>query len=204
MKTESYKQTRKKRYLVYRALGYNSKTSTALSQRELDVSELEISKKTGKLKRNKKTKHFLENLDYYQEKTYVNNYNSRVSDYKALYTDDYLNAEKLPYNKSGTVLTFHGMLTHDKRFKGENGKIIQIIKNQNKLTTNQAYYFFYHMTQSGMTYQETREQLLSNKDFEMYEKRKQAGLKTYINPEKSLSKQSIKRKKRKSKRKSRK
>ena len=163
MKSESYKETRRKRYLVYRKLGYNSKTATALSQRSLDVSDVEISEKTGKLKRNKKTKAFIENLSEYKASTYVESYNERIKDIK-----------------NDTVYTRHGMLTHDDRYKGENGRIIQIIKNENKLTTNQAYYFFYHMTTNGLSYKETRSQLLSNKEFEMYEKRKQAGQKTYI------------------------
>ena len=180
MKSDSYKEIRKKRYLVFRALGYNSKTATALSQRKLDVTGLEISKKTDKLKRNRTTKLYLEDYKDYKTTTTTKRVKGkRVVTKQIPYIDDYQERiqelkgqEKSLKSRNKSVYTFHGMLTHDKRFKGENGRVIQIIKNENNLTTNQAYYFFYFMTQNGLTYQETRKQLLSNKDFEMYDKLK--------------------------------
>ena len=154
--TDKLRETRKKRYYVYRKLGYDSKTASALSSRKLDVSGLELSDRTGKLKQNKKTKIFIEQerIEWDRKKA-VDNYIDRISDLK-----------------NDTVYTRHGMLTHDKRYKGENGKIVSIIKHENKLSTNQAYYFFYFMTQSGLTYREAKKQLLSSKDFEEYDKRK--------------------------------
>lgn len=149
-------ETLKIRYQVYRRLGYDSKTSRALSQRSLDVSKLEISDKTGKLKANSTTKQYIENdMQSWKRSKVINNYHDKI---KSINND--------------TVYTRHGMLTHDKRYKGENGKIISIIKNENNLSRNQAYYFFYIMTQSGMSYSQTKKQLLSNKEFEMYDKHK--------------------------------
>src|SRR3990172_9113766 len=146
--TDKLRETRKKRYYVYRKLGYDSKTASALSSRKLDVSGLELSERTGKLKQNKTTKIFIEEERIkWDRKKAVDNYIDRIS-----------------VIKNDTVYTRHGMLTHDKRYKGENGKIVSIIKHENKLSTNQAYYFFYFMTQNGLTYREAKKQLLSSKD----------------------------------------
>ena len=144
----------KKRYQVYRRLGYDSVTSRALSQRTLDVSGVELSEKTGKLKRNSKTKQYIEkDMKSWKRTKVINNYHEEIKDIE-----------------NDTVYSRHGMLTHDKRYKGKNGKIVSIIKTENNLTRSQAYYFFYVMTQSGMTYKQTKLQLLSNKEFEEYDK----------------------------------
>ena len=145
----------KKRYQIYRQLGYDSYTSRALSQRSLDVSGLEISKRTCKLKQNTKTKVFREKtmIEWKNNKA-IDNYQKRTSTIE-----------------NDTVFSRHGMMTHDRRYKGENGKIISIIRHENKLSTNQAYYFYYIMCQSGMSYKETKKELLSNKEFEMYPKK---------------------------------
>ena len=149
-------ETIKKRKLVYEKLGYDSKTSTALSKRSLDVSGLEISKKTGKLKRNKKTKNYINvQMEQWKRRDVIDNYTKRT---KGIYND--------------TNYTHHGMLVHDKRYKGENGKIVSIIKNDNRISRDQAYYFLYHMEQSNMSYTQTKKQLMSNKEFEEYDVRK--------------------------------
>lgn len=151
---KSRSEVLKIRYQVYRKLGYDSETARALSKRSLDVSQLEISKKTGKLKQNSKTKNFIEkDMESWKRQQAIDNYHERI--------------KEIP---NDTVLTRHGMLTHDKRYKGENGKIISIIKHENKLNTKQAYFFFYTMTQNNLTYKETKRQLLTNKEFEQYGK----------------------------------
>ena len=155
-------ETLKKRYQVYKRLGYDSKTSRALSQRSLDVSNIELSDKTGKLKRNSATKKYIEkDMVSWKRSQVINNYNEEV---KAL---DLKNV-----NVNDTLYTPHGLLTHDKRYKGKNGKIISIIKNENNISRDQAYYFFYLMTQGGMTYEQTKLQQLTNKEFEEYDARK--------------------------------
>lgn len=160
MKKLTSKQKRnevlKKRYQVYRRLGYDSKTASALSQRSLDVSMLEISKKTGKLKRNTVTKTYInKTMQEWKNQQAIDNYNKRIETIE-----------------NDTVYTLHGLFTHDKRYKGENGKIISIIKNENKLSRDQAYYFWYFMKRYNLSYKETKRQLLSNKEFEDYDKRK--------------------------------
>jgi len=149
-------ETLKKRYQVYRRLGYDSKTSRALSQRSLDVSNIELSDKTGKLKRNSATKQYIEkDMITWKHTKVIDNYNDEI---KSIDND--------------TVYSRHGLLTHDKRYKGKNGKIISIIKTENGLSRDQAYYFFYVMSQSGMSYKQTKLQLLSNKEFEQYDAKK--------------------------------
>lgn len=157
-------ETLKKRYQVYRRLGYDSYTARALSFRSLDVSKLEISKKTGKLKRNSVTKQYIEkDMIEWKRKEVIDRYNKRVA--QPVYQDR-KNIKEIAV--TDTVFTPHGMLTHDKRYRGENGKIVSIIRRENKLTSDQAYYFFYIMTSNNMTYQETKKQLLSNHEFEVY------------------------------------
>ena len=95
----------RKRYQVYRKLGYNSATARALSQRKLNVDRLEISKRTNKLKRNKTTKQFIEHdMREYKLATVVDNYTKKAR------TID-----------NDTNYTHHGLLTHDRRYKGETG-----------------------------------------------------------------------------------
>ena len=150
-------ETLKIRYQVYRRLGYDSKTSRALSQRALDVSGVELSEATGKLKRNSNTKQYIEkDMISWKRAKVIDTYHEEVKNI------DY----------SDSLLTHHGTLVNDKRYKGKNGKIISIIKTENNLSRNQAYYFFYIMTQSGMTYKQTKKQLMSNKEFEAYDKNK--------------------------------
>ena len=168
----------RKRYQVYRKLGYNSVTARVLAQRKLNVDSLEISQKTGKLKRNKKTKRFIEyDMREYKLATVVDNYTRKT--------------RKI---ENDTNYTHHGLLTHDRRYKGETGKVVTIIRNenrvrnprdesekivsiiehQNRLSNDQAYYFFWYMNKHNLTYAETKEQLLSNKEFEDYDKNKKA------------------------------
>jgi hypothetical protein len=156
------KDTLKIRYQVYRRLGYDSRTSRALSQRSLDVSGLELSKKTGKLKQNTTTKTYInETMEQWKRRDAINKHIDRMNDVK-----------------NDTVYTRHGMLVRDKRYKGETGKIVSIIKHENKLSTNQAYYFYYFMSQqrlkTNFTYEQAKKQLLSNKEFEEYDKRKRS------------------------------
>ena len=146
----------RKRYQVYRKLGYNSVTARVLSQRKLNVDRLEISKRTNKLKRNKTTKQFIEHdMREYKLATVVDNYTRKT--------------RKI---ENDTNYTHHGLLTHDRRYKGETGKVVSIIRHQNRLSGDQAYYFFWYMQKHNLTYEETREQLLSNKEFEEYDKTK--------------------------------
>jgi hypothetical protein len=149
---EKRNETLKKRYHVYRRLGYDSKTSRVLSQRALDVSDLEISKRTGVLKRNKQTKEFV---------------TVKMKDWKAEQAiDQYV--KKVSTLKNDTVLSKFGMIVRDKRYKGETGRVIAILKSRHNLTTDQAYYFYYMIQTQGLDYERAKKELLTDKDFEIY------------------------------------
>lgn len=155
-RTNKTKENRKKRYYVYRRLGYDSRTAKALSYRSLDVSSLEISKRTGKLKQNRTTKEFI---------------NVKMDEYKRAKAIDN-NRRKVSKIENDTNYTLHGLLTQDKRYKGETGRAITIIKNENRLSRNQAFYFYYYMIRYNLSYAETKKQLLSNREFEEYDRNK--------------------------------
>lgn len=164
----SRNETLKIRYQVYRRLGYDSRTSRALAQRSLDVSDLEISKKTGKLKRNTVTKQYINTtMEQYKRRDAIDNYRKR---YQRIVND--------------TNYTQHGLVTHDKRYKGETGKIITIIRQENRLSHDQAYYFLYFMNRYGLSYTDTKKELLTNKEFEEYDKLKHQRQVTVLNERK--------------------
>lgn len=151
-------ETLKIRYQVYRRLGYSANVSRALSKRALDVSNLSISSKTGKLKRNHVTKSYVEDL-----KANFGTQGSVVDRYK-----DYMAGQR----HDGIYPTRWGMYTHDKRYKGYTGKVASYLKNQHHLTTDQSYFFLYLQTRYGMSYAEAKKQLFSNREFEEYKKGK--------------------------------
>jgi hypothetical protein len=79
---------------------------------------------------------------------------------------------KLRKVENDTTYTRHGFLARDKRYKGQYNKLVSSIKKRDNLTTDQAYYFIWYMTETGYSYNETRRQLLGSKEFEKYDKRK--------------------------------
>lgn len=76
--------------------------------------------------------------------------------------------------ENDTTYTKHGMLTEDKRYNNTTSEIISKLRNIHHLSNDQAYYFHYFAVSNGLTYEETKEQLLSSKDFENYDKLKRA------------------------------
>lgn len=162
---ERQKETVKKRYDVYRKLGYESEVASALSKRDLDVSSLEISKRTGKIKQNTATKQFITvEMKEWKSTKAIDNYRKKV---KTIVND--------------TTFTDHGLVTHDKRYRGETGSVVSILKHRHNLSLNQAYYMFYMMNDHrdengklirGMSYKTAQAQLLSSKEFEEYDKNK--------------------------------
>ena len=76
--------------------------------------------------------------------------------------------------ENDTTYTKHGMLTEDKRYNDTTSDIVKKLRNIHKLSNDQAYYFHYFAVSNGLSYEETKEQLLSSKDFENYDKLKRA------------------------------
>ena len=85
--------------------------------------------------------------------------------------EDYLDWAR-DVERGDTVLSQHGMLTHDERYKGRTAETVNMIKNDNNLSNDQAYYFLYFMLTNDLTYEEAKDELLSSKDFENYDKLK--------------------------------
>ena len=154
--TEKQKQDRKKKYLetlrirynLYRDAGYTPDEARKLRFKALDVSNIKTDKKTGKII--KKT-----------------NYKRAKND---LTVDRYVNDVKEIEND--TIYSRWGMLTQDKRYRDDTVRIVKHLQKRHGLSNDQAYYFLYVMLQSGMSYKQTKEQLLTNKEFEIYDKRR--------------------------------
>ena len=64
------------------------------------------------------------------------------------------------------------MLTQDKRYRDDTARIAKHLQKRYKLSNDQSYYFLYIMLKSGMTFRQAKEQLLTNKEFEIYDKKK--------------------------------
>lgn len=153
---KKYLDTLKKRYAVYRSLGYTTEESRQLKFRELDVSTIQLDKKGKVIKK----RSFKKVVDYtLVERFRIDNQHIK-NDYKEINTTN------------DTVYSPWGVLTHDDRYKDDTAKVAKHLQRKHGLSNDQAYYFLYVMTQSGMTYQETMTQLLTNKEFEIYDQTK--------------------------------
>lgn len=154
--SEKQKQARKKKYLdtlrirynLYRDAGYTPDEARKLRFKTLDVSNIKVNKKTGKIV--KKT-----------------NYKRATKD---LTVDRYVNDVKELEND--TTYSRWGMITQDKRYRDDTARIAKYLQRRYKLSNDQSYYFIYTMFQSNMTFRQTKEQLLTNKEFEIYDKKK--------------------------------
>lgn len=154
--TEKQKQVRRKKYLetlrirynLYRDAGYTADEARKLRFKALDVSNIKTDKRTGKII--KKT-----------------NYKRAKDD---LGVDRYVNDAKEIEND--TTYSRWGMLTHDKRYRDDTARIAKHLQKRYKLSNDQAYYFLYIMFKSNMTFRQAKEQLLTNKEFEIYDKKK--------------------------------
>ena len=154
--TEKQKQDRKKKYLetlrirynLYRDAGYTPDEARKLRFKALDVSNIKTDKRSGKII--KKT-----------------NYKRAKNDLKV---DRYIIDVKEIEND--TTYSRWGMLTHDKRYRDDTARIAKYLQKRYKLSNDQSYYFIYIMLKSGMTFRQAKEQLLTNKEFEIYDKKK--------------------------------
>jgi DhnA family fructose-bisphosphate aldolase class Ia len=76
--------------------------------------------------------------------------------------------------KNDTVFSRWGMLTQDKRYNDDTENLVKQLSLKHNLSNDQAHYFLYMMVENNLTYEEAKEQLLSNKEFEDYDKLKKA------------------------------
>lgn len=155
-KTETKKQTKaeiyKIRYQIYRDLGYSAKEAQKLRSKALDVSNIKI-KSDGQVPVHSK--------EYKRVKTDVK-INTNFVKYK----------DKVDNAINDTVYSKWGMFTNDKRYKDDTAKMAKMIGKQHNLSNDQSYFFVYMMLQYNMSYDTAKKELLSSKEFEMYDKNK--------------------------------
>lgn len=149
---KKYLETLKIRYNLYREAGYTVEEARKLRFKALDVSNIKVDKKTGKVV--KKT-----------------NYKRAKQDLKV---DRYVIDSK--EIKNDTTWSNWGMLTQDKRYRDDTARIAKYLQKRYGLSNDQSYYFIYTMFQSNMTFKQTKQQLLTNKEFEIYDKLKKQRL----------------------------
>lgn len=152
-------QLYKIRYHALRLLGYSSKEASRLRSRDIDISRIRINKngEISKWSLNQKSK-------LNQTKKIVNSYLKWAK-----------NVE------NDTIYTKWGMLTHDKRYRNKLKNVTKTMEQNFKnfygpgkgLSNDQIYFFLYFAVQGEYTYDETANQLLTSKEFEIYDKRKQ-------------------------------
>lgn len=140
-------ETYKKRYHVLREMGYSAKDASRLRSRALDVDNIKLDAGGNVIKKN----NFNKVVRMHSVDTYINDMSTKKND---------------------TVNTRWGMYTHDKRYKDNTAKTVRIIQRDLRINNKQAYYFLYIMTTNGLTYEQTKQQLLSNQQFEMYRRSK--------------------------------
>ena len=140
------------RYQIYRDLGYSAKEARALRSRALDVSYIKINPKTKKVVRGK---------------TYRNITTSMIGpkDLKKFVNRAYR-------VKNDTVYSRWGMLTQDPRYKDGSAKLVKFIQKEHNINEDQAYFFLYYMTTNKKTYNQAKNDLLSNQEFEIYRSRR--------------------------------
>lgn|SRR5574344_613394 len=150
---KSHNEVVKIRYQLYRKAGYSSAVARGLSKRSLDVSAIELSKRTGKIKRNSTTRLFVERMT--KSNRLVDDWSVKVNK---------VNHENYP--------TRWGMISHDRRFKGETGNVVTFLKNENHLSNDQAWYMAYIIQEYEIPYETAKTQLIGNNEFEIYHSKK--------------------------------
>ena len=77
--------------------------------------------------------------------------------------------DRLP---NDTVLSRWGMYTHDKRYKDYTASIVNMIKQDMRINTDQAYYMLYYMVSNNITdYERAKEDMYIDENFEIYSRK---------------------------------
>jgi len=77
--------------------------------------------------------------------------------------------DRLP---NDTVLSRWGMYTHDKRYKDYTASIVNMIKQDMHINTDQAYYMLYYMVSNNITdYERAKKDMYVDENFEIYRRR---------------------------------
>lgn len=77
--------------------------------------------------------------------------------------------DRLP---NDTVLSRWGMYTQDKRYKDYTASIVNMIKKDMHINTDQAYYMLYYMVSNNITdYERAKEDMYVDENFEIYRRK---------------------------------
>ena len=77
--------------------------------------------------------------------------------------------DRLP---NDTVLSRWGMYTHDKRYKDYTASIVNMIKQDMHINTDQAYYMLYYMVSNNITdYERAKKDMYVDENFEIYRRK---------------------------------
>lgn len=77
--------------------------------------------------------------------------------------------DRLP---NDTVLSRWGMYTHDKRYKDYTASIVNMIKQDMNINTDQAYYMLYYMVSNNITdYEQAKRDMYVDENFEIYRRK---------------------------------
>lgn len=78
---------------------------------------------------------------------------------------------KMESLENDTVLSRWGMYTQDERYKDDTAKIVNMIKEDMQVNTDQAYYLLYFMVSNNEDYLSAKEQMEVDELFEIYSKK---------------------------------
>jgi hypothetical protein len=71
-----------------------------------------------------------------------------------------------------TVYRRWGMYTHDPRYKDYTARIVQLIMDDMKINTDQAYYMLYYMVSNNITdYERAKADMYVDENFEIYKRK---------------------------------
>ena len=71
-----------------------------------------------------------------------------------------------------TVLSRWGMYTQDKRYRDYTANIVNMIKQDMNINTDQAYYMLYYMVSNNITdYERAKEDMYVDENFEIYSRK---------------------------------
>lgn len=132
------------RYQIYRDMGYSPEEARKFRyQAYIDISGTRLDKTTGKI---------------IKKDTYRKVVNASM-------VDEIITRKRRVENP--TTKSLHGYLLSSKNHKGEYNKAVQYIKQRDNLSDSEAYYFAFFMLETGYSYERTRTELVTNRNFEI-------------------------------------
>lgn len=78
---------------------------------------------------------------------------------------------KMESLENDTVLSRWGMYTQDERYKDDTANMVNMIKDDMQINTDQAYYLLYFMVSNNEDYLSAKEQMEVDELFEIYSKK---------------------------------